>query len=220
MHLSAGSGCRHSAAPANRGAGGGSRMSLRFYAPALLLAFLVFAAISVDSYAMPRPKHVLAVVPRSKHVLALVPRPRPTESHPKHILALVPRSRPTDLCAPAPVTTPFAMPPDALALAAMNAMSADVPAVKQAIELVRTCRAPLRRQTKGGRAAARRAPCVPTHPRGMPPRMRRSGAHMRRAGTRRSPGCWALHLDTIEAGEPVERERHHCRLSLLSETSP
>ncbi len=105
-------------------------MSLRFYAPALLLAFLVFAAISVDSYAMPRPKHVLAVVPRSKHVLALVPRPRPTESHPKHILALVPRSRPTDLCAPAPVTTPFAMPPDALALAAMNAMSADVPAVK------------------------------------------------------------------------------------------
>ena len=166
-----------------------------------------------------RPKHVLAVVPRSKHVLALVPRPRPTESHPKHILALVPRSRPTDLCAPAPVTTPFAMPPDALALAAMNAMSADVPAVKQAIELVRTCRAPLRRQTKGGRAAARRAPCVPTHPRGMPPRMRRSGAHMRRAGTR-SPGCWALHLDTIEAGEPVERERHHCRLSLLSETSP
>src|SRR6266567_223071 len=49
----------------------------------------------------------------------------------------------------------FALPPDALALASMNAMSADVPAVKQAIELVRTCRAPLRRQTKGGRAAAR-----------------------------------------------------------------
>src|SRR5207247_9778278 len=38
---------------------------------------------------------------------------------------------------PVPVSTPFAPPPDALALAAMNAMSADAPAVKQAIELVR-----------------------------------------------------------------------------------
>jgi len=35
------------------------------------------------------------------------------------------------------VTNPFALPPDALALASMNAMSADAPAVKQAIELVR-----------------------------------------------------------------------------------
>jgi soluble lytic murein transglycosylase len=46
------------------------------------------------------------------------------------------RGRP-DPCAPAPVTNPFALPPDALALASMNAMSADAPAVKQAIELVR-----------------------------------------------------------------------------------
>jgi len=35
------------------------------------------------------------------------------------------------------VSTPFALPPDALALASMNAMPADAPAVKQAIELVR-----------------------------------------------------------------------------------
>src|SRR6266545_7638099 len=95
-------------------------MTRRLHAPASLLAFVVFAVISVDSYAMPRPKHVLVLLPRSKHVLAPVPRPRPT-----------------DLCAPAPVTTPFAAPPDALALAWMNAMPADAPAVKQAIELVR-----------------------------------------------------------------------------------
>src|SRR6266699_1458206 len=74
---------------------------------------------------------------RPKHMLALVPRLRPPESRPKHILALVPRPRPPDPCAPAPVSTPFALPPDALALASMNAMSADAPAVKQAIELVR-----------------------------------------------------------------------------------
>ena len=49
----------------------------------------------------------------------------------------VPRPRPMDLCTPAAVAPPFAVPPDALALASMNAMSADVPAVKQAIELVR-----------------------------------------------------------------------------------
>jgi hypothetical protein len=35
------------------------------------------------------------------------------------------------------VSTPFAPAPDALALASMNAMPADAPAVKQAIELVR-----------------------------------------------------------------------------------
>src|SRR5436309_8375654 len=56
---------------------------------------------------------------------------------PKHILALVLRPKPTDPCAPAPVSTPFALPPDALALASMNAMSADAPAIKQAIALVR-----------------------------------------------------------------------------------
>jgi soluble lytic murein transglycosylase len=108
------------------------------HALASLLAFVVFTALSVDSYAMSRPKHILAPRPsesRSKHILALVPRPKPTE--PKHILALVTRPRPTDACAPAPVTNPFAMPPDALALASMNAMSAAAPAVKQAIELVR-----------------------------------------------------------------------------------
>ncbi len=113
MHLSAGTGCRHSPGPTglNRGRAGGLRMSLRLHVLASLLAFFAFAVLSVDSYAMSRPKHIVA----------LVPRPRPTESRPKHILALVPRSRPTDLCAPAPVTTPFAMPPDALALASMNA---------------------------------------------------------------------------------------------------
>src|SRR6266487_1544869 len=29
-----------------------------------------------------------------------------------------------------------------------------------------------------------------------------------------------LHLGTVEAGEPVERKRHHCRLSLRGETGP
>jgi soluble lytic murein transglycosylase len=70
----------------------------------------VFALVAGDAYAMQRPKHVLAIVPR----------PRPTE-----------------VCTPAPMTSPFAVPPDALALAAMNAMSADAPVIKQAIELVR-----------------------------------------------------------------------------------
>jgi soluble lytic murein transglycosylase len=93
----------------------------------LLLAFVILAVISVESYSMGRSKHILAIVPRSK----------PSESRSTHILALVPRPRPANSCAPAPVSTPFAMPPDALALAAMNAMSPDVPAVKQAIELVR-----------------------------------------------------------------------------------
>jgi soluble lytic murein transglycosylase len=56
-------------------------------------------------------------------------------SRPKHIP--VPRPRPTNACT-APATPPLAMPlTDALALASMNAMSADMPAVKQAIELVR-----------------------------------------------------------------------------------
>ncbi|HEX9322224.1 MAG TPA: transglycosylase SLT domain-containing protein [Xanthobacteraceae bacterium] len=94
---------------------------------ASLLGFVVLAVFSVDAYA----------ISRQKPILALIPRPKPTESRPNHLLALVPRQRPTDPCAPAPVSTPFALPPDALALASMNAMSADVPAVKQAIELVR-----------------------------------------------------------------------------------
>jgi hypothetical protein len=75
-----------------------------------LLAFAVFAVISVDASAMSRPKHMP------------VPRPRPTD----------------DACATAPATPPLAMPlTDALALASMNAMPADLPAIKQAIELVR-----------------------------------------------------------------------------------
>ncbi len=47
----------------------------------------------------------------------------------------VPRPRPTDdACATAPATPLSAMPlTDALAIASMNAMSADLPAVKQAI---------------------------------------------------------------------------------------
>ena len=119
--LSAGIGCGHSAGPPglNRGRAGRLRVL------ASLLALVVFAAFFVDSSAMSR----------LKHVLVLVPRPRPTESRPEHILAVPPR--PTDPCAPAPASTPFALPPDALALASMNAMSADVPAVMQAIELVR-----------------------------------------------------------------------------------
>src|SRR6266496_1482210 len=119
--LSAGIECGHSAGPPglNRGRAGRLRVL------ASLLALIVFAALFVDSYAMSR----------LKHLLVLVPRPRPTESRPEHILAVPPR--PTDPCAPAPASTPFALPPDALALASMNAMSADVPAVKQAIELVR-----------------------------------------------------------------------------------
>ncbi len=102
-------------------------MTRRLHILASLLAVSVFAVLSVDSYAISRPKHIVA----------LVPRPKPTESRPKHVLALVPRPKPTDPCAPAPVSTPFALPPDALALASINAMPADAPAVKQAIELVR-----------------------------------------------------------------------------------
>ncbi len=129
IHFSAGTGCRHSPWPAgpNWGRPGGSRVSLRLRVLASLLGFVVLAVFSVDAYAISRPKPILA----------LIPRPKPTESRPNHLLALVPRQRPTDPCAPAPVSTPFALPPDALALASMNAMSADVPAVKQAIELVR-----------------------------------------------------------------------------------
>jgi soluble lytic murein transglycosylase len=99
-------------------------MTRRLHVLTSLAAFVVLAVL-FDSYAMSRPKHILAMVPRA------------TASHPKHILALVPRSRPTDLCAPSRVTLPFAPPPDALALASMNAMPADAPAVKQAIELAR-----------------------------------------------------------------------------------
>ncbi len=102
-------------------------MTRRLHILASLLAVSVFAVLSVDSYAASRPKQILT----------LVPRPKPTESRPKHFLALVPRPKPTDPCAPAPVSTPFALPPDALALASINAMPADAPAVKQAIELVR-----------------------------------------------------------------------------------
>src|SRR6266487_5097583 len=129
IHFSAGTGCRHSPWPAgpNWGRPGGSRVSLRLRVLASLLGFVVLAVFSVDAYAISRPKPILA----------LIPRPKPTESRPNHLLALVPRQRPTDPCAPSPASTPFAVPPDALALASMNAMSADVPAVMQAIELVR-----------------------------------------------------------------------------------
>src|SRR6266566_5384180 len=116
-----GIGCGHSAGPPGLNRGWAGRLRVL----ASLLAFVVFAAFFVDSSAMSR----------LKHVLVLVPRPRPTESRPEHILAVPPR--PTDPCAPSPASTPFAVPPDALALASMNAMSADVPAVMQAIELVR-----------------------------------------------------------------------------------
>src|SRR6266487_719397 len=104
------------------------------------LALVVFAVL-FDSYALSRPNHILALVSRSKptegrprHFLALIPRHRPAEARP--VLALLPRST-IDPCRPAPVSTPFSMPPDALALAYMTAMSIDVQALKQAIEFVR-----------------------------------------------------------------------------------
>src|SRR6266566_6792186 len=111
----------------NAGSVSGSRLPLRLRGLASLLACVVSALLAGDGYGMGR----------SKHVLALVPRAGLPASHPKHILALVPRSRPADSCPPAPVSTPFALPPDALALASMNAKSAYLPAVNQAIELVR-----------------------------------------------------------------------------------
>jgi peptidoglycan lytic transglycosylase len=84
-------------------------MIRRLNALASLLAFAVLAGISVDASAMSRPK------------------PIP-----------VPRPRPTDACATAAATPQLALPlTDALALASMNATPADLPAVKQAIELVR-----------------------------------------------------------------------------------
>src|SRR5215472_9618419 len=102
------------------------------------LALVVFAVL-FDSYALSGPNHILALVPRSKptegrprHFLALIPRHRPAEARP--FLALLPRSRSSDPCRQVPVSTPFSMAPDALALAAM---STDAPALKQAIEFVK-----------------------------------------------------------------------------------
>src|SRR6266536_1396682 len=104
------------------------------------LALVVFAVL-FDSYALSGPNHIPALVPRSKptegrprHFLTLIPRHRPAEARP--FLALLPRST-IDPCRPAPVSTPFSMPPDALALAYMTAMSTDVPPLKQAIDFVR-----------------------------------------------------------------------------------
>ena len=126
----------------NRAQVDGSRIGLRLCALASL--FVVIAALPTDSYAISRPMHLLALVPRPKptesrpkHILVIVPHVRPTEPRSGRILALLPRSRSTDPCRPTPVSTPFAAPPDALALASMNAMSTDIPALKQAIELVR-----------------------------------------------------------------------------------
>jgi soluble lytic murein transglycosylase len=122
----------------NRAQVDGSRIGLRLCA--LTSLFVVLAVLPTDSYAISRPKHLLALVPRPKltesrpkHILVIVPRARPTG----RILALLPRSRSSDPCNPVPVSTPFATPPDALALASMTAMSIDIPAVKQAIELAR-----------------------------------------------------------------------------------
>ena len=124
-HLSPGTGYRAGLVGLNRRRAGGS-IPICWRVLASLLAFIVFSALSVD-YALSRPKRILTLVPRSK----------PTESRPKPVLAVVPRPKPTDPCAPAPVSMPFALPPDALALASMNAMPTDAPAIKQAIELVR-----------------------------------------------------------------------------------
>src|SRR6266487_5613973 len=114
-------------------------MTRRLHTLTSFLAFVVFAVL-FDSYALSRPQHILALVPRPtegrpRHFLALIPRHRPAEAPPRPVPALLPRS--SDPCRPAPVSTPFSMPPDALALAYMTAMSADVSALKQAIEFVR-----------------------------------------------------------------------------------
>src|SRR5262249_44499517 len=105
------------------------------------LALVVFAVL-FDSYALSGPNHILGLVPRSKptegrprHFLALIPRHRPAETRP--LLALLPRGRSSDPCRPVPVSPPFSMAPDALALAYMAAMSTDIPALKQAIEFVK-----------------------------------------------------------------------------------
>lgn len=121
----------------------GSRPRLRFLA--FLLAIAAVGAFSCASYATSRSKNALALVARSKkpgelrpkHILALVPRSGVTGSRPKRILVLVPRTKPADRCAPLRASNPFDVPPDALALAAMDAMSPDTLAIKQAIELVR-----------------------------------------------------------------------------------
>src|SRR6266536_509103 len=96
------------------------QMTRRLHVLTSLLAFVVFAAL-FDSYALSRPNHIFALVPRWK----------PTEGRPRPVPALLPRST-IDPCSPAPVSTPFSMPPDALALAYMTAMSTDVPPLKQA----------------------------------------------------------------------------------------
>src|SRR6266487_839654 len=121
----------------------GSRPRLRFLA--FLLAIAAVGAFSCASYATSRSKNALALVARSKkpgelrpkHILALVPRSGVTGSRPKRILVLVPRTKPADRCAPLRASNLFDVPPDALALAAMDAMSPDTLAIKQAIELVR-----------------------------------------------------------------------------------
>src|SRR6266542_4415452 len=118
------------------------QMTRRLHVLTSLLAFVVFAVL-FDSYALSRPNHIFALVPRSKptegrprHFLTLIPRHRPAEAPPRPVPALLPRST-IDPCRPAPVSTPFSMAPDALALAYMTAMSTDVPPLKQAIEFVR-----------------------------------------------------------------------------------
>src|SRR6266536_5363827 len=118
------------------------QMTRRLHVLTSLLALVVFAVL-FDSYALSRPNHIFALVPRSKptegrprHFLTLIPRHRPAEAPPRPVPALLPRST-IDPCRPAPVSTPFSMPPDALALAYMTAMSTDVPPLKQAIEFVR-----------------------------------------------------------------------------------
>src|SRR6266536_3117961 len=94
-------------------------MIRRLHVLTSFLAFVVFAVL-FDSYALSRPQHILALVPRPtegrpRHFLALIPRHRPAEAPPRPVPALLPRS--SDPCRPAPVSTPFSMSPDALALA-------------------------------------------------------------------------------------------------------
>ena len=109
----------------------------------LATLFVIFAVLSADCYALSRPKRILTLVPRAsptepspKRVLAIVPRPKSGEARPQGRLGLLARWISHGPCGPTPVMTPFSMPPDALALAAMSAMSIDAAAIKQAAELV------------------------------------------------------------------------------------
>ena len=102
----------------------------------------VFGGFSSHADAALRPKHIVAGSEQSKttapakRVLVIVPRGKPLTGR-RRMLALLPRAKLADACRPVPVSNPFSAPPDALALAAIDATPIDVPRLKQAIELLR-----------------------------------------------------------------------------------